>query len=74
MSYIANGRELELYMHLLVYRAKRLVELRWGEITTVAEALMEKPRLTGPEVRNLLFPKPTKCRPLIRNYSTAERQ
>lgn len=46
--------EIELHLKLADFRAELIIENRWDQVVTIAEALLEKQHLTDQEVISLL--------------------
>jgi hypothetical protein len=53
-SVIVAEDELEAHLAWLAIRARDLVELWWPQIEVVAEALIERQRLSGPDTRRVI--------------------
>jgi ATP-dependent Zn protease len=62
--FVGSDAELNAYVRLLRLRARQTVQQFWVDIEAVAAALMEKKRLSGPEVKAIIqrWPKDQKCK------------
>jgi len=59
LSYLTSSpEELEPYLRWLDIRVNRMIACHWKQTTTVANALLEKKRLSAKEVLALVYPLP----------------
>lgn len=54
LGYFEDGAVLEKYLHYMEARAEAFVASRWWAITAVAEALLQRTTLKGPDVRRVI--------------------
>lgn len=52
--FAGDDKEITLWARLLAHRVRNLIALRWPAVEAVAAALLERKRLTGDEVRDVI--------------------